>query len=109
MKFLGMCIDKRVVAGVVAAGLLLWWLRPEAISAALPFLILAICPLSMLMMMKMMGPMNGQQSTQQPAQPQADATPPSGAEAAAPASAMEPAGNPRGADPELTDVERRRN
>ncbi len=54
MKIFGMCIDKRIVAGVAVAGLGLWWLVPGALAAALPFLLLAICPLSMVLMMKAM-------------------------------------------------------
>lgn len=54
MKQFGMCIDKRVV-GAVAIGLaLLWWLAPGAFAAALPLLLLAICPLSMVVMMRAM-------------------------------------------------------
>lgn len=109
MKILGLCIDKRVVGGVVAAGVLLWWLAPETIGAALPFLLLAICPLSMLLMMKMMGPMNGQQTTPQPEQPQAAATPPSSAESAEAPPEPRPATAVRPPDAELTDVDRRRN
>ena len=59
MKLFGMCIDKRVVAGVITAGVLLWWLAPGAFAAALPLLIFAICPLSMLLMMKAMNQMGG--------------------------------------------------
>lgn len=63
MKVLGMCIDKKVVGGLAVVGLGIWWLAPGAIAAALPFLLLAICPLSMLFMMKAMNGMNGQQPT----------------------------------------------
>ncbi|WP_331753168.1 DUF2933 domain-containing protein (plasmid) [Streptomyces sp. NBC_00637] len=46
------CLNKKVVIGLgaVAAGLLL--LRPAWAVAALPLLILAICPLSMIFMMR---------------------------------------------------------
>ncbi len=46
------CFDRRVLIGlgVVAAGVLL--LRPSAFATALPVLVLAICPLSMLLMMR---------------------------------------------------------
>lgn len=66
MKLFGMCIDKRVVGGVAAGAGLLWWLAPGAFAAALPLLIFAICPLSMLLMMKAMNQMGGQ--SQEPAQ-----------------------------------------
>jgi uncharacterized SAM-binding protein YcdF (DUF218 family) len=71
VKLFGMCIDKRVIAGVVAAAGLLWWLAPGAFAAALPLLIFAICPLSMLLMMKAMNQMGGQSQDAAP-----HATPP---------------------------------
>lgn len=67
MKMFGMCIDKRVVGGVAAAAVMLWWLAPSAFSAALPLLLVAICPLSMLLMMKAMNQMEGQ--SQEPSEP----------------------------------------
>jgi hypothetical protein len=47
-----MCLNKKVIAGlgIVAAGLLL--IKPAWLIAALPLLILAICPLSMMFMMR---------------------------------------------------------
>lgn len=49
------CFDRRVLIGlaVVAAGVLL--VQPRWFAAALPVLLLAICPLSMLLMMRGMG------------------------------------------------------
>lgn len=47
-----MCLDKRVIAGLVATGGLLFALNPGWFSAALPLLIIAICPLSMLLMIR---------------------------------------------------------
>lgn len=79
MKIFGMCINKNVVAGLAVVALGIWWMAPEAIGAALPFLLLAICPLSMLFMMKAMNNMGGQQQAQQTgdasAQPPAPAGP----------------------------------
>lgn len=66
MKLFGMCIDKRVVGGAAVGAGLLWWLAPGAFAAALPLLIFAVCPLSMLLMMKAMNQMGGQ--SQEPAQ-----------------------------------------
>ena len=66
MKMFGMCINKGVVAGVAGVGLLVWVLAPGALVTALPFLLIAICPLSMVVMMKMMTS-DGQASS--PAQP----------------------------------------
>ncbi|EGX57727.1 hypothetical protein SZN_21296 [Streptomyces zinciresistens K42] len=56
-----MCLNKKVLIGlgVVAVGLLL--LKPAWMVAALPLLILAICPLSMILMMR--GKKDGQGSS----------------------------------------------
>jgi UPF0716 family protein affecting phage T7 exclusion len=63
-----MCLNKKVLIGVglVAAGVVLF--APQLISAALPLLLVAICPLSMLLMMKGMsgmGQSHGQSKTAQ--------------------------------------------
>jgi len=54
-----MCINWKVVAGlvVVALGLLALG-SPSLARAALPYLLSAVCPLSMLLMMKNMGGTN---------------------------------------------------
>ena len=59
MKLFGMCVNWKVVAGlmVVAAGLFVL-ASPGMARAALPYLLSAVCPLSMLLMMKSMGGMN---------------------------------------------------
>ncbi len=59
MKLFGMCINWKVVAGlvVVALGLLALG-SPGLARAALPYLLSAVCPLSMLLMMKNMGGTN---------------------------------------------------
>ncbi len=49
-----MCINKKVVIGLVGAGVVLYLVAPGAIGAALPLLLLAICPLSMFVMMRAM-------------------------------------------------------
>ncbi|MGE0538822.1 MAG: DUF2933 domain-containing protein, partial [Dehalococcoidia bacterium] len=51
-----MCLNWKVVAGLVAVGVGIWLLLP-GLAAALPLLILAVCPLSMLVMMWSMGRM----------------------------------------------------
>ena len=56
MKALKMCLNWKVIAGVAAAGVGLFVFAPGLAAAALPFLVLAICPLSMVFMM---GAMNG--------------------------------------------------
>ena len=49
-----MCINKKVVAGLAVAGFAIFAFAPDLIGAALPFLIIAACPLSMLVMMRAM-------------------------------------------------------
>jgi hypothetical protein len=95
MKMFGMCIDKRVVAGLAGAGVLVWVLAPGALAAALPFLFIAICPLSMLVMMKMMN--SGGQAT--PA-----AQPPTAPEQADAVAATQPAGAVESSDATVTDA-----
>lgn len=57
MNVLRMCLDKRVIGGVALTAAAVWWLAPGLLAAALPLLVLAICPLSMLFMMKAMNGM----------------------------------------------------
>ncbi len=52
MKMLKMCLNWKVIAGLAVVGAGIFALAPDLALAALPFLILAICPLSMLFMMK---------------------------------------------------------
>ena len=49
-----MCFNWKVVAGLIAAGVAVFTFAPDLIGAALPVLILAVCPLSMVMMMRAM-------------------------------------------------------
>lgn len=107
MKLFGMCIDKRVVVGVVAAGAMLWWLAPGAFGAALPFLIFAICPLSMLFMMKAMNQMGGQQAPGASQPPAAGVQPAVAPQAAATDAA--PADPIAAAAAAAADVDARRN
>lgn len=55
MRLGGMCINWKVVAGLAVVGVGIWVVKPTLIGAALPLLILAACPLSMLLMMRGMG------------------------------------------------------
>lgn len=55
MKMGGMCFNWKVVAGLAVIGLGIWAVAPNLVGAALPLLILAACPLSMLLMMRGMG------------------------------------------------------
>lgn len=47
---LKMCLNWKVVAGLAAIGLAIWAVAPGFVAAALPILVLAACPLSMLAM-----------------------------------------------------------
>ena len=49
------CVNWKVVAALAAAGLGLWAIAPGLATAALPLLVLAACPLSMVLMMRAMG------------------------------------------------------
>lgn len=51
MKTLKMCLNWKVMVGLMAAGVGLYFLAPELALAALPILVLAACPLSMMLMM----------------------------------------------------------
>ena len=55
MNILRMCFDWRVVTGLAAGGVGIFLVAPGIAAAALPLLILAACPLSMMLMMKSMG------------------------------------------------------
>jgi hypothetical protein len=67
MKMLKMCLNPKVLAGLGAAGVAIYLIAPNLIAAALPILLLAACPLSMLLMMWGMQHTQGQgqQTTQQ--------------------------------------------
>ncbi|MBA2713292.1 MAG: DUF2933 domain-containing protein [Rubrobacteraceae bacterium] len=51
MKMLKMCLNPKVLAGLVVAGVAIYLVAPGLVAAALPILLLAACPLSMLLMM----------------------------------------------------------
>lgn len=53
------CFNWKVIAALAAIGIGLYALVPGAATAALPLLVLAACPLSMLLMMRAMGSMGG--------------------------------------------------
>jgi hypothetical protein len=59
MNMLKMCLNWKVIAGVAVAGIAIYLYAPGFALAALPFLVLAICPLSMIFMIGAMGNMNG--------------------------------------------------
>jgi uncharacterized small protein (DUF1192 family) len=62
MRIAGMCINWKVVAGLAIIAIGVMALAPNLFLAALPLLIIAACPLSMLLMMRGMSNMNGMQS-----------------------------------------------
>ena len=55
MNVLRACLDWRVLTGLAALGVAVYLVAPGLIAAAVPLLLLAACPLSMLLMMKAMG------------------------------------------------------
>ena len=55
MSILRVCADGRVVAALVAVGAGVALFAPNLVSAAIPLLIVAACPLSMILMMRTMG------------------------------------------------------
>jgi hypothetical protein len=59
MNILKRCLNWKVLAGVALAAVGLFVYAPGFALAALPFLVLAICPLSMILMMGAMNNMNG--------------------------------------------------
>ena len=63
MNALKMCLNWKVMAALAAVGVGIFTLAPGLAAAALPVLVLAICPLSMLLMMGAMNNIgNGSQS-----------------------------------------------
>jgi hypothetical protein len=67
MKILKMCLNPKVLAGLAAVGVGIYFVAPDLVLAALPILLLAACPLSMLLMMWAMrgGPSEDQQASQE--------------------------------------------
>jgi hypothetical protein len=55
MKILRACLDWRVLTGLAGLGVAVYLVAPGLIAPAVPLLLLAACPLSMLVMMKAMG------------------------------------------------------
>lgn len=54
LGMLGMCMNPRVVGGLAFVGLVAWLAAPQLVWGILPLLLLAVCPLSMLFMMRKM-------------------------------------------------------
>jgi len=70
-NLLGMCLNWRVLTGLAVVALLVLVVAPQFIWAALPILLVAACPLSMLFMMRGMSG-NGNSTASQLAQMQGD-------------------------------------
>ena len=51
---MAMCFDKRVIGGLAVIALGIFVFTPNSFAAALPVLIVAACPLSMLLVMRIM-------------------------------------------------------
>ncbi len=49
------CLNWKVIVALVAVGIALYALAPGVAAAAVPLLVVAACPLSMLLMMRAMG------------------------------------------------------
>lgn len=49
-----MCLNKKVIAGLAVGAAAVYLLAPNLFGAALPLLILAACPISMILMTRMM-------------------------------------------------------
>lgn len=55
------CLNWKVVGGLTLLGLGIWFAAPNLLAAALPVLLLAVCPLSMMLMMRGMQGEHGSQ------------------------------------------------
>lgn len=55
MNMLKACFDWRVITALAAVGVGIFLLAPDIVGFALPLLLVAACPLSMILMMKSMG------------------------------------------------------
>lgn len=51
-KMLRACLNWKVIGGLVLVGLGVWAVAPNLLVGALPFLLIAACPLSMMFMMR---------------------------------------------------------
>ena len=60
------CLNWKVIGALAAAGLGVYVFAPGWAAAALPLLIVAACPLSMLLMMRAMRPMGSSKTTDVP-------------------------------------------
>ncbi len=54
MNMLKMCLNWKVLVGIAAVGVGIYLVAPE-LAAALPYLVLAICPISVILMIRRNG------------------------------------------------------
>lgn len=52
MKYLRMCLNWKVLAGLAGVGVGMWLVAPGLVAAVFPVLLALACPLSMLLMMR---------------------------------------------------------
>jgi len=64
-KIIGMCFNWKVLIGLAIVALAVGILAPKLLLAALPLLFLAVCPLSMIVMMRSMNQNQNIQRDQQ--------------------------------------------
>ena len=62
-----MCLNWKVLLGLAVVGLAIWVVAPQLVLAALPLLLVVVCPLSMLVMMGRMREGQSAQANQPPA------------------------------------------
>ena len=67
---LKMCLNWKVLAGLAVVGVIVWLVAPRLVLAALPVLLVAACPLSMLFMMGGMRRSQGTSRSTPAGQPQ---------------------------------------
>lgn len=51
-RMLKMCMNWKVIGGLALVGVGVWAVAPHLLIGAFPLLLIAVCPLSMLLMMK---------------------------------------------------------
>ncbi len=68
-----MCLNKKVIAGLAVAAVAIYLLAPNLFGAALPLLIFAACPLSMVLMMRMMSGSGNASCSTKPSETTGDA------------------------------------
>jgi len=61
MEMIKKCFNPKVLIGLGVVAVVILLISPKTFFAALPLLILAICPISMVVMMLMMNKSHGQQ------------------------------------------------